>query len=59
MKENGSKTYVFTVKHFHSMTLSFNSSPNSTNLAIPKLCANGSNWANYAPQMQKAMGSKR
>jgi hypothetical protein len=39
-------------------SLSFNSNPNSKNLAIPKLHHDGSNWADYAPQIQKAMGVK-
>ena len=39
-------------------SLSLNSNPDSTNLAIPKLHDDGSNWANYALRMQKAMGSK-
>jgi len=39
-------------------SLSFNSNPNSTNLAIPKLHDDGSNWSDYAPRIQKAMGSK-
>ena len=39
-------------------SLSLNSNPDSTNLAIPKLRDNGSNWADYAPRIQKAMGSK-
>src|SRR5882762_1308195 len=39
-------------------SLSLNSNPNSTNLAVPKLHDDGSNWANYSSQIQKAMGSK-
>ena len=39
-------------------SLSLNSNPDSTNLAIPKLHDDRSNWANYAPQIQKAMGLK-
>jgi hypothetical protein len=39
-------------------SLSLNSNPDSPNLAVPKLRDNGSNWANYALQIQKAMGSK-
>ena len=30
----------------------------STSLAVPKLCDNGSNWANYKPRLQKVMGSR-
>jgi hypothetical protein len=39
-------------------SLSFNSHPDLTNLAIPKLRDDGSNWADYAPRIQKAMGAK-
>jgi len=39
-------------------SLSFNSNPNLTNLAVPKLHDDGSNWLDYTPQIQKAMGSK-
>ena len=39
-------------------SLSLNSNPDSTNLAVPKLRDDGSNWADYAPRIQKAMGSK-
>jgi hypothetical protein len=28
------------------------------NLTVPKLCDNGSNWSDYKPHIQKAMGSK-
>ena len=38
--------------------LSLNSNLDSTNLAVPKLCDDRSNWADYTPQIQKAMGSK-
>ena len=30
----------------------------STSLAVPKLCDDRSNWANYKPGLQKAMGSR-
>ena len=30
----------------------------STSLAIPKLCDDGSNWSDYEPRIQRAMGSK-
>jgi hypothetical protein len=36
-------------------SLSFNS---NLSFAIPKLHDDGSNWANYAPRIQKAMGAK-
>ena len=39
-------------------SLSLNSNPDSTNLAIPKLRDDGSNWANYSSRIQKAMGLK-
>ena len=39
-------------------SLSLNSNPDSTNLAVPKLRDNGSNWADYSSCIQKAMGSK-
>ena len=29
---------------------------NSTTLAVPKLCDDGSNWANYEPRLCKVMG---
>ena len=32
---------------------------NSTTLAIPKLCDDGSNWSDYEPRIQRAMGLKR
>ena len=39
-------------------SLSLTSNSDSTNLAVPKLRDDGSNWADYAPRIQKAMGSK-
>ena len=30
----------------------------STSLTVPKLCDDGSNWADYEPRMQKVMGSR-
>jgi hypothetical protein len=30
----------------------------STSLVIPKLCDDGSNWADYEPRARRAMGSK-
>jgi len=38
--------------------LSLNSSSDSTTLQIPKLRDDGSNWSDYQPRIQKAMGSK-
>ena len=39
-------------------TLTLNSSSDSTTLSIPKLHDNGSNWSDYEPHIQRAMGSK-
>ena len=39
-------------------TLTLNSSSDSMTLSIPKLHDNGSNWSNYEPCIQRAMGSK-
>ena len=33
-------------------------SPDTTILAVPKLHDNGSNWSDYKPQIQNAMGAK-
>ena len=38
-------------------TLAMNSKSDSV-LSIPKLCDNGSNWADYEPRLRKVMGSK-
>src|SRR6202041_1919530 len=38
--------------------LTFNSNSDSTNLTVPKLRDDGSNWSDYEPRIQKAMGSK-
>ena len=38
--------------------LSLNSSSDSTTLQVPKLHDDGSNWSDYQPRIQKAMGSK-
>ena len=32
----------------HNDKPSLNSNPDSTNLAVPKLCDDGSNWADYS-----------
>ena len=42
-------------------TMSAFSTNNSdtTTLVVPKLCNDGSNWANYKPCIQRALGSKR
>ena len=39
-------------------TITMSSSSESTSLAVPKLRNNGSNWPDYEPRLQKAMGSK-
>ena len=39
-------------------SLSLNSTSESTNLAVPKLHNDGSNWSNYESCIQKVMGSK-
>ena len=39
-------------------TLTLNSSSDSTTLSIPKLHDDGSNWSDYEPCIQRAMGSK-
>ena len=33
-------------------------SPDTTILAVPKLCDDGSNWSDYEPWIQNAMGAK-
>ena len=38
--------------------LNVSSSSNSTTIAVPKLCDDGSNWADYKPRIQNAMGMK-
>ena len=38
--------------------LSQNSNSDAATLAVPKLCDNRSNWADYQPWIQKAMGMK-
>ena len=40
------------------MTLTLNSNSDSANLSVPKLRDDGSNWADYSPRIQKALGSK-
>lgn len=37
---------------------SLNSNSDSANLSVPKLRDDGSNWADYSPRIQKALGSK-
>ena len=38
--------------------LNASSSSDLTIIAVPKLCDNGSNWADYKPRIQNAMGAK-
>ena len=38
--------------------LNMTSTPNSSTLAVPKLCDDGSNWADYYPRLQNTMGAK-
>ena len=38
--------------------LNTSSSPDTTIFAVPKLCDDGSNWSDYKPQIQCAMGAK-
>src|SRR5271156_3695255 len=38
--------------------LSQNSNSDYATLTVPKLCDDGSNWSDYQPRIQKAMGSK-
>ena len=35
-----------------------NLNSDSSSLAVPKLCDDGSNWADYQPRLQYAMGAK-
>jgi hypothetical protein len=39
------------------MTLDAFLTSSSTSLVIPKLCDDGSNWADYEPRARRAMGS--
>ena len=39
-------------------TITMNSNSESTSLAVPKLRDDGSNWPDYKPRLQKAMGSR-
>jgi len=39
-------------------SLKMESNSNSTNLVVPKLCDDRSNWTDYEPRIQWAMGSK-
>ena len=34
------------------------SNPDTTTLQVPKLCDDGSNWSDYRPRIEKALGSK-
>jgi hypothetical protein len=39
-------------------SLSMGSSSDSTNLSVPKLRDDGSNWSDYQPRIERALGSK-
>ena len=39
-------------------TLTLNANYDSTNLAVPKLHDDGSNWSDYEPRIRRALGSK-
>ena len=39
-----------------NLTLGLNS--DSTSLSVPKLCDDGSNWADYEPRVERALGMK-
>ena len=38
--------------------LTLGSNPDSTSLSVPKLCDDGSNWADYEPRVERALGTK-
>ena len=38
--------------------VTLNSNSDSSSLSVPKLCDNGSNWADYELRLQKVMGLK-
>ena len=42
----------------HMSNLTMNSNSDSTTLSVPKLCDNGSNWADYQLRIERALGSK-
>ena len=46
-----------TISNSMMSAFSMNNS-NTTNLAVPKLCDDRSNWADYEPHIQRALGSK-
>lgn len=41
-----------------STNLTINSNSDSTSLSVPKLRDDGSNWADYQPRIERALGSK-
>ena len=42
----------------HMSNLTMNSNSDSTTLLVPKLCDDGSNWADYKLRIERALGSK-
>jgi predicted metal-dependent hydrolase len=42
----------------HMSNLNMNSNSDSTTLSVPKLCDDGSNWADYQPRIERVLGSK-
>src|SRR5271156_4583475 len=42
----------------HMSNLNINSNPDSSSLSVPKLRDDGSNWADYQPRIERALGSK-
>jgi gag-polypeptide of LTR copia-type len=42
----------------HMSNLNMNSNSDSTTLSVPKLRDDGSNWADYQPRIERALGSK-
>ena len=38
--------------------LTINSNSDSASLSVPKLCDEGSNWADYQPRIERALGLK-
>ena len=50
---------VMSPRNSNSMMSAFSTNnPNTTTLAVPKLCDDGSNWADYEPHIQRALGLK-
>ena len=50
---------VMSPRNSNSMMSAFSTNnPNTTTLAVLKLCDDGSNWADYEPHIQRVLGSK-